>query len=50
MAAATVQSRDYPHYDELLDTVYRTRDWWRTIYILDACSSTWAFYSRRSAS
>jgi len=35
MAVATVRNREYPHYDELLDTVYRTRDWWRTIYILE---------------
>ncbi|HRR81427.1 MAG TPA: hypothetical protein P5118_14705 [Planctomycetota bacterium] len=25
----------YPGYDDLLDSLYRTRDWWRTIYILE---------------
>jgi len=25
----------YPGYDDLLDSVYRTRDWWRTVYILE---------------
>ncbi len=33
MAAA--RPLKYPGYDDLLDAVYRTRDWWRTVYILE---------------
>jgi len=32
---ATLARRDYPYYDDVLDTVYRTRDWWRTVHILE---------------
>ena len=32
---ATLRRFEYPGYDELLDAVYRTRDWWRTVYILE---------------
>ena len=32
---ATLQRAEYSRYGELLDSVYRTRDWWRTVYILE---------------
>jgi len=32
---ATMQPLEYSGYDDLLDAVYRTRDWWRTVYILE---------------
>jgi hypothetical protein len=32
---ATLARRDYPRYGDLLETVYQTRDWWRTVYILE---------------
>jgi hypothetical protein len=32
---ATLQRPEYPRYSELLDAVYRTRDWWRTVHILE---------------
>ena len=32
---ATSRPYGYPGYDSLLDVVYRARDWWRTVYILE---------------
>ena len=32
---ATLEALRYPRYDELLDAVGRTREWWRTVYILE---------------
>ncbi|MFC1806154.1 hypothetical protein ACFL09_04150, partial [Planctomycetota bacterium] len=32
---ATLSRREYRHYDDILDSVSRTRDWWRTVYILE---------------
>lgn len=32
---ATIERSEYPRYGELLDSVYRTRDWWRTVHILE---------------
>jgi len=32
---ATLQRAEYTRYGELLDSVYQTRDWWRTVYILE---------------
>jgi len=32
---AAGRSLKYPGYDDLLEAVYRTRDWWRTMYILE---------------
>jgi len=32
---ASTRPLHYRGYDDLLDAVYRTRDWWRTVYILE---------------
>jgi len=32
---AASQFIKYPGYDDLLDSVWRARDWWRTVYILE---------------
>jgi hypothetical protein len=32
---ATFERGEYSRYDDLLDAVYRTRDWWRTVHILE---------------
>ena len=32
---ATARRSEYSRYDDVLDLVYSTRDWWRTIHILE---------------
>ena len=32
---ATLRRPEYSRYSDLLESVYRTRDWWRTVYILE---------------